>query len=666
MSQKVIGRWMYGICLGLVALIPLVFYPAFSQFSLPKLAVLAVGVFVALSAWGFRYLSGGRQAIRSGPLALPVSMFLLAAFIAAAFSLDPTLSFLGKYRNPEGLVTLFAYGGLFLVASQIEWTRRRLINLARVIGVSGLLVSLYGLTQLAGLDPIEWGTTPFDVSRIFSTFGNPSLLGGYLSTVLLVSLGLSLTSARPPERVLWSINSALIAVALVFTLTRGAWIGAAVGVVVLLLVIKRVKGRLPLSGVSIYRPLGEFIAAFLVIVALVGLIPTASDENAGAAGVISRAEPGSLVSVADRFEMWTTAAGMIVNRPLLGQGLDTYRLRYEKFQTLEGAQIKGAGAVGEDAHNYFLQISATGGLITLSAALFLGVMLIVHGARSITSREENKVQGSSSMIMGSLLAGVAAYSVAALFTINVVGGAVLFWLVAGIVSSRISFAKAERQGTTVTGKAATVLGIVAVWLTSLGSLVIVLLLVAGDLTYQKAKDDWESALQSGSVIEVQKSADIYERAFRLNPWIDRYMADLSQNYLDLAHNTHENRFIPAANRANRKGAAARPLDPWYLVNQGLVDGRNALNLRSSRDDDRFTLAELALMKSAEQNFRAAIKLGPHSAYAHYFYGFLLIDLARWDEAVEQLTIAAESDPRLPDVMGAIEFAGDKADENAVK
>ncbi len=69
----------------------------------------------------------------------------------------------------------------------------RIRSLARTLFFGGVVVSVYGVMQYTGLDPITWGNLPFERRMAFSTYGNPDLLGGYIIFPLVIRLGLALS-----------------------------------------------------------------------------------------------------------------------------------------------------------------------------------------------------------------------------------------------------------------------------------------------------------------------------------------------------------------------------------------------------------------------------------------------------------------------------------------
>ena len=97
------------------------------------------------------------------------------------------VNFFGSYWRQDGAISwwyLFAWFGL--VVSYINVSQRKdfLIKIASpALIVSASLASLYGICQFFGFDFLAWPESPL-LSRIFSTFGQPNFLAGFLILII--------------------------------------------------------------------------------------------------------------------------------------------------------------------------------------------------------------------------------------------------------------------------------------------------------------------------------------------------------------------------------------------------------------------------------------------------------------------------------------------------
>ena len=124
---------------------------------------------------------------------------------------------------------------------------------ARVFVVSLLPVALFGCWQFAvqHVDAMKWlgvaaqdprtlgvavvETIDFRVLRVYGSFPHPNIFGGWLAIGFVVSVWLASRASRKLFAIGWSLASTLLAVALLLTFARGAWIAAIVGIFLVLI-----------------------------------------------------------------------------------------------------------------------------------------------------------------------------------------------------------------------------------------------------------------------------------------------------------------------------------------------------------------------------------------------------------------------------------------------
>ncbi len=109
-------------------------------------------------------------------------------------------------------------------------SKKMLTNLVTTFVISGFLVCLYGIMQyLFGWDTAQaWMDEEMfeDIKmRIYSTLGNPNVLGEYILLVLPAAIGLMWTSKKACAKIVYAGISALMFGALILTFSRGCWIG---------------------------------------------------------------------------------------------------------------------------------------------------------------------------------------------------------------------------------------------------------------------------------------------------------------------------------------------------------------------------------------------------------------------------------------------------------
>ncbi len=116
------------------------------------------------------------------PLVLPALATMAIYLISTATSLVPFTSMLGSYQRLQGTFTLFSYLVIFFAILTGLRTRVQLSRLVTVLILNSLPVSLYGIIQHNGLDPLPWAG---DVTtRVAANMGNSIFVAAYLIMIV--------------------------------------------------------------------------------------------------------------------------------------------------------------------------------------------------------------------------------------------------------------------------------------------------------------------------------------------------------------------------------------------------------------------------------------------------------------------------------------------------
>lgn len=305
-------------------------------------AVLVVTLSFAALGLALLAVGAGRRSVRVAQPLILLAAFLGLATLSATLSPERTGSLLGQYAHYEGLVTLLAYGALVLAVMQVV-TPARLRVFVRCSVVAGGLVAAHGVLQIAGLDPTNWTESTFTLTRSFASWGNPDFLGGYLVLPLAFSATLALTEESRLWRWVSGFAFGLVVLALIGTVTRGAWIAAAFALAVAVFALKRAGWRVVRAG--------GVASLLLPPVAFVALGGTHRVVNR----VTSVAAPESDGGTGSRFDIWREALQIIGRNPLFGGGPDTFEATTARYR-LTGAPL------ANDAHNHLLQLGVTAGV----------------------------------------------------------------------------------------------------------------------------------------------------------------------------------------------------------------------------------------------------------------------------------------------------------------
>jgi len=288
------------------------------------------------------------------PLSLP-PLFLAVGTIAPTHTIEAFLVFL-------------MYAGTYALVLQLIRTRAQLDRLVSTLLIVGGLLAFFGLLDYLGRDAwlLRWRSTPA-TGRLSGTFANPDHFGAWLVMLIFLGIGhlLSTRGSSPPSlrhvlrspasredtarRYLPFVALLVMAVALIFTLSRGAVVSGVVallGVLTLLRALRRIRRSLALIALLLVSAAGY--------AAWIGFEP-----------FLQRVWHGDY---AGRWVQTLSSLPILRSFPLLGIGLGTYQDIYLRYQP---ASLDPGRVYYTFAHNDLLQVALELGIV--------GTVLVLAG-----------------------------------------------------------------------------------------------------------------------------------------------------------------------------------------------------------------------------------------------------------------------------------------------
>ena len=273
------------------------------------------------------------------PFDVPAALFFVLAAVSIINSPDRGFSFY-NYTHLAGVCALayFLFGqGLKEVGGlkKILWA----------LGISATLVMLYGFFQLFfGVDTgeMKWVDTeafPGLTLRIFSTFGNPNILAGYLDAAILILFGLFRLTNNSLQKTVLATFIILLLLCLVFTYSRGALISLAVIFFVF----------------GFFKDWKILVACFIVFGGILLADHTLVERFVSSFGTDTSSEL--------RFALWESTVAMIQDHPFFGVGWGAYFMVYPEYDYY----LQGANTLIVHAHNIYLNYAAEIGLAGMAA-----------------------------------------------------------------------------------------------------------------------------------------------------------------------------------------------------------------------------------------------------------------------------------------------------------
>lgn len=331
---------------------------------------------------------------------------------------DAKVALLGHPDRHFGVLTWVLLFALFCAGQQVV---DQLTMLTRAGVVAGAWIGGYSLWELLFGPPVSVATT---TRRLLGPFGSAAFLGAACCLLAPVALGVAFD--RSEDR--WwrraaAATGGLLAIALVGSGTRGAWLAAGVAVVAVSVARKPNRRSVMWCGVGI-------------VVAVAAIAPRLGD-------VTSRSEGGS-----SRLDEWGVAVRVIGRHPLLGVGPEGYRIAIAQGidDNYERAYRRDT-VLPDRAHDSLLDVALAGGLG--AALLYLGLITFVgRRAWALLRAQRPAVVGIG--------VAVIAYGVQQLLLFPLAELDPVWWVLCGVVVGATSAAGAiERRRSVVPLAAAT-------------------------------------------------------------------------------------------------------------------------------------------------------------------------------------------------------------------
>lgn len=341
-----------------------------------------------------------RESVWASRSSRPCLVALVGFLVVCALSIV-TSTYPGNSLNGFINKTL-EYALMLVIAADVAKDRLVVQRGLAILMVSSLFVGLDAVAQeIFGKEPL-FGYVVTNYGRMGGPYNNPSDLATYLIVVIpIVIVQMAVVSGRKR----WALGAllALLVGCVIRTESRGAWLGLLGSLAVLGVVSRRLGRPLLIAGLSVAVCGGLFLQ-------MIGRLHQVA------------LDPGTR----DRVLMWQSAYKMIQDRPVLGQGLNTFMANYLKYRV-------GGEQQPRYAHNCFLQVAAETGLLGLATFLWwLGSMtwLWWRAFRSLTPQDPSR-----SALLG-VASGLIGFLIQSAFDTNFYSlrQAALFWTLAGLAT----------------------------------------------------------------------------------------------------------------------------------------------------------------------------------------------------------------------------------------
>jgi O-antigen ligase len=332
---------------------------------------------------------------RFTPLHTPIALYMSASLLATIIGMV-----VGKVGIATGLffnLKIFEYFIVFFMVVNYVGEEKEIKTFVLLMLLVALLVSLYALYQVPSGARV---TAPFE-----GEFGEPNTLGGYLIIVISVALALFLLRSFGPRTNLLIPFLVLSGAILMFTQSRGSWIG----------LILMSAPFMILSPKRVFFIIG----AIFIIFALPYIAPESTKERFSGT---FRPEPF--------YERTERFMGMGLD-PSASERVASYKQGFEKWKRrpILGYGVTGAGFID----GQFLRVLVETGIIGLALFLFLLWRMAIFLWNTYWTADDPFFKALSLGMLGAL-AGLVGHGVSASSFI-IVRIMEPFWFLMGLIAT---------------------------------------------------------------------------------------------------------------------------------------------------------------------------------------------------------------------------------------
>jgi O-antigen ligase len=374
--------------------------------NLPKMFILVLSGAAVLGLVLPALFTFRKLAIKNQKVGLIlIGLFSIGLLVSAGATDVKYTAIFGEYHRNNGALSYLAMLVLMLgsaIAFNLKSSSKFFISFA----FTGIIVAVYGTLQAMGLDPVSW---VIQYNPIVTTLGNPNFTSGFLGLSGIALLMSILISKNNNLKALY-VAGLLLDVFILFKSgsiqgVMGLAIGASVIVVTKFWITNVRHGKI--AAITV------ILLSAPIFLALMNIGPLASKIYQG--------------TLMNRFDYWSAALSMFRDHPIFGVGIDRFGEYYREY-ALQNQVVQGQ--ITDNAHSIYLQLLATGGLVTFIPYLLLVAFITFIGISALlksTDQEKLFISG----VLGIWLATIAIN----LVTVDSLGVGVWFWITGGVLIS---------------------------------------------------------------------------------------------------------------------------------------------------------------------------------------------------------------------------------------
>lgn len=362
--------------------------------------------------WGVKYVAYRKEvSIKITPLDLPIMIFISAMTLALIVqSPDLSISFQGYRAVCQNILWYF-------IVLQLLKTRNGAEKMCLMFVCAAFLIALHGVYQyVIGVEmPASWidqGEMAVR-TRVFSIIGSPNILGSLMVLAIPISVSFMFASKETVKKIFFMGITVVMLAALVFSFSRGAWIGfAACAAVYALLKDKRL-----------------IVPVIVIGLLAAALVPSIGDR------ILYMLSPEYIESSlrGGRLVRWFTGAEILnstLSNLIIGTGLGHFGgavAMNREITRLVGIDVIKTFYMD----NYYLKTAVETGLFGLAAFVMLMYQVVICSYRTIRKTSDSRLRIMEIGVMSGLLGIIVHNLIENVFEVPMITS--YFWMLAAVM-----------------------------------------------------------------------------------------------------------------------------------------------------------------------------------------------------------------------------------------
>ena len=319
--------------------------------------------------------------------------YILLYFLSSIFGDDFNFSFFGEFQRMNGLYWHLHTLIFLFILSACSNINKFFYNLFSFIFFTGFIFATFYILEYYKIFYFDMPGYSDQTRAVFTT-GNPGFAGLYMMLIFFIGFGLfKVNFVNIPFSFLRlnkikylykcyiyylyiSITMFLLLYAIILSASRSVIPGLLSGIIMYVFLLF-FSFRNQISQRNLINVICVIILIFISIVLLflvTGIIDTSMDRFVN---IFNNQRESGDMGLSSRLSNVNVSIKAFFERPLIGYGMNNYMIPYNKF--VIPSQITSWEM--DNAHNIFLNILSTGGILTLLTYLYLMFLIMLNSIR---------------------------------------------------------------------------------------------------------------------------------------------------------------------------------------------------------------------------------------------------------------------------------------------